>query len=150
MTNGVTNFAGIVPTLPLPLPPSLFPTPLPPHTPPAFLFALTSLVPHQSQAVQALSQVQEQQQQQLEQPSQLAATSASELPTPLPHELLLCSESHALSLTSSLPPSHPLARMPALARVYAKKLSASDTAVHGSLSLPRKVALNCLPSLVSE
>ena len=95
MTNGVTNFAGIVPTLPLPLPPSLF-------------------------------------------------------PTPLPHELLLCSESHALSLTSSLPPSHPLARMPALARVYAKKLSASDTAVHGSLSLPRKVALNCLPSLVSE
>ena len=35
-------------------------------------------------------------------------------------------------------------------RAHAKKLSASDTAMHGSLSVPRKAAETCLPTLVRE
>ena len=35
-------------------------------------------------------------------------------------------------------------------RAQAKKLSASDTAIHGSLSVPRKVAETCLPILVGK
>ena len=101
--------------------------------------------PTQAHAIQAISQLQQQLQ------SLLDATSADELPTPLPHESLKFPD----DCTPSLPPSFPdstygLTHPPAAAKVYVKRLSASDTAVHGSLSLPQKVALNCLPSLVSD
>ena len=35
-------------------------------------------------------------------------------------------------------------------RAHAKMLSASDTAIHGSLSVPRKAAETCLPILVGK
>ena len=93
----------------------------------------------QAHAIHAISQLQQQLQ------SLLEATSADELPSPLPHELLQCPD----NCTSSFPHSSGgLSHPPATAKIYVKRLSASDTAVHGSLSLPQKVALNCLPSLV--